>query len=82
MIYFCTSARVPILYGQFQNSSGFNSEHENRSLFHFILAASFQHLGTFEAIEWRSYILVFSRLYFNPLMPGVNKKVTHICRFV
>ena len=67
MIYLGTSAWVPMLFGIFRNSSGFDSEHKNRCPFPPYIAVLFQHLGTVEAIEYRSYILVVSRLYFSNL---------------
>ena len=67
MVYFGTSARVPMLFGQFRNSSGFDPEHKNTCKFPSYIAALFQHLGTVGETKYRSYILVLSRLYFSNL---------------
>ena len=48
MIYLGKSASVPMLFGQFPNSSGFDPKHKNRCPFPLYIAASFQHLGTVE----------------------------------
>ena len=74
MIYLGKSASVPMLFGQFPNSSGFDPEHKNRCRFPLYIAASFQHLGTVDAIEYRSYILVLTRLYLRNLsIPKISK---------
>ena len=74
MIHLGTRTSVPMLFRKFRNSSGFGPEHKNRCPFPSYIAALFQHLGTFEAIEYRSYILVLSRLYFsNWSIPKISK---------
>ena len=61
MIYLGTTAWVPIPFGQFQNSSGFKSTHENACPFLSHIASSI-HLKQFELFE-TNFIFVFGSLF-------------------